>query len=136
VWLCMFYVYMPQNCYLGFLAFLGQGLAFFGEDRLATLLCSSARFDLANWGVRQPVQPHTNAQLLVFDDTLVQPNFAVVNCSDAVMSVFYSPFSTRSQNVELWTPMLQHWAYFPPISWLETLIVYIQCNDTKKGECV
>jgi len=91
----MFYVYMPQNCYLGFLAFLGQGLAFFGEDRLATLLCSSARFDLANWGVRQPVQ------LLVFDDTLVQPNFAVVNCSDAVMSVFYSPFSTRSQNVEL-----------------------------------
>jgi len=24
--------------------------------------------------------------------------FAVVNCSDAVMSVFYSPFSTRSQN--------------------------------------
>jgi len=34
----MFYVYMPQKCYL----------AFFGEDRLATLLCSLARFDLAN----------------------------------------------------------------------------------------
>jgi len=42
-----------------FLALLGQGLAFFGEDRLATLLCSLARFDLANRGVRQPVQPHT-----------------------------------------------------------------------------
>jgi len=72
---------------------------FFGEDRLATLLCSLARFDLANRGVRQPVQPHTNARLLVFDETLTQPNFAVVNCLDAVMSVFYSPFSTRSQNV-------------------------------------
>jgi len=42
----MLYVYMAQNCYLAFL--LGQGLAFFGEDRLATLLCSLARFDLAN----------------------------------------------------------------------------------------
>jgi len=30
----MFYVYMPQNCYL---FFLGEGLAFFGADRLATL---------------------------------------------------------------------------------------------------
>ena len=35
VWLCMFYVYMPQNCYL---AFLAQVLAFFGEGRLASLL--------------------------------------------------------------------------------------------------
>jgi len=35
--------------------FFGQGLAFFGEDRLATLLCSLARFDLANRGVLQPV---------------------------------------------------------------------------------
>ena len=70
---------------------------FFGEDRLATLLCSLARFDLANRGVRQPVQPHTYARLLVFDETFAQPHFAVVNCSDAVMSVFYSPFSTRSQ---------------------------------------
>jgi len=93
----MFYVYMPENCYL---ALLGQGLAFFGEGRLATLLCSLARFDLANRGVRQPVQPHTCARLLVFDETLAQPHFAVVNCSDAVilMSVFYSTFSTRSQN--------------------------------------
>jgi len=33
----MFYVYVPENCYM---AFLEQGLAFFGEDRLATLLCS------------------------------------------------------------------------------------------------
>ena len=81
-----------------FLAFLGQGLDFFGEDRLATLLCSLARFDLANRDVRQPLQPHTYARLLVFDETLAQLHFAVVNCSDAVMSVLYSPFSTRSQN--------------------------------------
>jgi len=60
-------------------------------------LCSLAKFDLANQGVRQPVQPHTfNAQLLVFDETLVQPDFAVANCSDVVMSVFHSPVLTRS----------------------------------------
>jgi len=81
-----------------FLAFLGQGLAFFGEDRLASLLCSLARFDLANRDVRQPVKPHTYARLLVFDETLAQPHFEVVNCSAAVMNVFFSSFSTRSQN--------------------------------------
>ena len=49
--------------------------------------CSLPKFDLANRGVRQPVQPHTfYAQLLVFDETLAQPDFAVVNCSDVVMS--------------------------------------------------
>ena len=64
---------------------------------LATLLCSLAGLDLTNWGVRQPVQPHTHARLLVFDKTLA-PHFAVVNCCDAVMSVFYSLFSTHSQN--------------------------------------
>jgi len=32
--------------------FWGQGLSCFGEDRLATLLCSLARFDLANRGMR------------------------------------------------------------------------------------
>jgi len=52
-----------------FLAFLGQGLAFIGEDRLASLLCSLARFDLANRDVRQSVKPHTYARLLVFDET-------------------------------------------------------------------
>ena len=84
-----------------FRAFLEQGLAFFGEDRLASLLCNSARFDLANRDVSQPVQPHTYARLLVFDETLAQPHFEVVNCSDAVMSVFYSPFSTHSQNLSV-----------------------------------
>jgi len=83
----MFYVFMPQNCYL----------AFFRKDRLATLLCCFGRFDLANRGMREPVQPHTYARLHIFDGTLAQPHFAVVNWSDAVMSVFYSPFSTRSQ---------------------------------------
>jgi len=49
-------------------------------------LCSLARFDLANRGVRQRVQPYTFcAPLLVCDKTLAQPHFAVVNCSDAVM---------------------------------------------------
>jgi len=81
-----------------FCFFLGQGLAFFGENRLASLLCNLARFDLANRDVRQPVQPHTYARLLIFDETLAQPHFEVVNCSDAVMSVLYAPFSTRSQN--------------------------------------
>jgi len=51
------------------------------------LSSGSARFDLANRGVRQPVQPYTfYAQLLVFDKTLVQPDFSVVNYSDLVMS--------------------------------------------------
>jgi len=72
----MFHLHVPQNCYLAFSGFFGQGLAFFGENRLATLLCSLVRFDLANRGVRQPVQPHTYARLLVFDETYnTQPNF-------------------------------------------------------------
>jgi len=64
-----------------------------------------AKFDLANQGVRQPVQPHTfNAQLPAFDETLAQPDFAVVNCSDVVMSVFHSPVLTRSLIfLQLWT---------------------------------
>jgi len=60
-------------------------------------LCSLAKFDLSNQGVRQPVQPHTfNVQLLVFDETLAQPDFAVVNYFDVVTSVFHSPVLTRS----------------------------------------
>jgi len=77
--------------------FFGRRSVFFGEDRLATLLCSLARFDLANRDVRQPVQLHTYARLLVFDETLAQPHFTVINWSDAVISVFYSPFATHSQ---------------------------------------
>jgi len=61
------------------------------------ILSALARFDLANQGLRQPVQPHTlNAQLPVFKETLVQPDFAIVNCSDVVMSVFHSPILTPS----------------------------------------
>jgi len=52
-------------------------------------LYGSARFDLANCGVHQPVQPHTfHTQLLIFDEALVQPDISKVNCSDAVMRVF------------------------------------------------
>jgi len=58
---------IASNCYLAFQDFLGQGLASFGEDRLATLLCSLARFDLANRGMRQPVS--RTPTLLVFDET-------------------------------------------------------------------
>jgi len=55
-----------------------------------------ARFDVANRGVRQPLQPHTYyAGMLVFDKALAQPHFAVVNCADALMSVFYSRFNEQ-----------------------------------------
>jgi len=64
-----------------------------------------ARFDLANPVVRQPVQPHTYARLLVFDETFAQPDFAVVTCFDVMMSVFYS---------------------------LGALIVYTQCNKIRR----
>ena len=51
----------------------------------------------ANQGVRQPVQLHTfNAQLPVFKETLVQPDFVVATCSDVVMGVFHSPVLTRN----------------------------------------
>jgi len=40
-------------------------------------LYSLSRFDLANRGVRQPVQPHTYVRLLIFDETLAQSDFAV-----------------------------------------------------------
>ena len=45
-------------------------------------LSALAKFDLANQGVRQPVQPRTfNAQLPIFHETLAQPDiFAVMNC--------------------------------------------------------
>jgi len=36
------------------------------------------------------------ARLLLFDKTSAQPDFSVVNCSDAVMGVFYSLVLTRS----------------------------------------
>jgi len=42
VWMCMFCMCMPQNCYLGFSSVFGTRSGFFGEDRLATLLCSLA----------------------------------------------------------------------------------------------
>ena len=68
-------------------------------------MCSSVTFDLANQGLRQPVQPHTlNAQLPVFKETLAQPHFAIVNCSDVMVSVFHSTILTPSLIfLELWT---------------------------------
>ena len=113
---------------------MGQGLAFFGEDMLASLLCSLARFGIANRGARQPIQPHTYARLLVFDETLAQPHFAVVNCSDAVMSVFYSHLSTRSQNFAVMNSYVAALSLFSFDIQLGALIVCIQCNDTKIRE--
>ena len=57
----------------------------------------------ATSGVRQPVQPHTfYAWLLVFDETLAQPHFAVI--SDVAMSVFYPPVLMCSLIfLQLWT---------------------------------
>ena len=44
-----------------------------------------------------PASPAAHhAQLLVFDEALAQPHFAVVNCSDVGMSVFHSTVLTRS----------------------------------------
>jgi len=48
--------------------------------------------------VRKPIQPHSYARILVFDETLAQPDFAVVNYySDTVMNVLYCPVSTFSR---------------------------------------
>jgi len=80
-------------------------------------LCSLARFDLANRGVRQPVQPCTHALLLVCDETLAQHHFAVVNCSDIVMSVFYSHAFTHSMIfLHVWTAVSKWWVSFLLIS--------------------
>jgi len=43
-------------------------------------------------------------------DIIAQSHFAVINCSDALMSVFYSPVLTHS------LIFLQRWVYFFPIS--------------------
>jgi len=58
-------------------------------------LCCLARFSFRNLGVRQPVQPHTYARLLVFDETSAQPDFALVNCFDIVMTVLFPCFNTK-----------------------------------------
>ena len=72
-------------------------LAYFMRILNSFSMCSSVTFDLANQGLRQPVQPHTfNSQLLAFAKTLAQPHFAVINGSDVGMSVFHSPVLMRS----------------------------------------
>jgi len=56
-----------------------------------------AIFDLANLVARQPASPAAHcAPVLVIDKASAQPDFAVVNFSDVVMSVLYSPVSTCS----------------------------------------
>jgi len=59
----------------------------------------------------------TTARWLAFDKTVAQPDFAGVNCSDVVMSVFYSPVLICSLIfLQLWSAVSQRWVYFPPIS--------------------
>ena len=39
-------------------------------------------------------------------------------------------FHAQPDILQLWTAVSSHWVYFPPISQLGVLIVYIQCNYT------
>ena len=56
-------------------------------------LCSLARFYLANSGVRQTAQSHTfSCSTALIRRDISEPHFAVVNCSDVVMSVLFSLF--------------------------------------------
>jgi len=52
---------MPSNCYLVFSVFFGgQDLAFFGEDRLATLLCCCSFAVYDSMGRKTEVQETVN----------------------------------------------------------------------------
>jgi len=59
--------------------------------------CVVLQDSILQTGVCASRSSHTfYARLLVFDKKSVQPHFAAVNCSDAMMSVFYSPVLMRS----------------------------------------
>jgi len=92
--------------------------------------------DLAHRGVRQTVQSHTfYAPLLVFDTTLAQSHFAVVNRPDVVMSVFYSRFNAQPDIFAVMNCCVVALSLFSSdiVTW--ALIVYVQCNDTEKRGC-
>jgi len=56
--------------------------------------CVISSFKLSTLGVRHP--SCIPSDRLLFDETFAQPCiFAVVNCADAALSVFYSPVLTR-----------------------------------------
>ena len=80
-------------------------------------LWSFARFDNANRGVRQPVQPHTfYARLLVFDKTS-----AASFCSCKLLGrgdgfVLLPVLTCSLIFLHLWTAVSWRWLYFPPIS--------------------
>jgi len=61
---------------------------------------------------------------------LAQPHFAIVNCSAAVMSVFYSPFSTRNQNFAVMNSCVAALSVFSSDIPTWSADSYIQCNDT------
>jgi len=128
VWLCVFYVY--SICLKTAIWLFWDKVSFFlVKIGWQTLLCSLARFDLANRTV-QAVQPHTYARLLIFNETLAQPNFAVVSCSDAVMSVFYYHFSTRSQNFAVMNSCVAALIFFSSdiLTWSDDSLYSVQCH--------
>jgi len=96
-------------------------------------LCSSARFDLGNRGVCQQVQLHTfYAPLLVFDKTLAQPDFAVVNCSDVVMSWVSLPcFNAQPDIFAVMKCCVAALSLFSSDILTWSADSYIQCNETK-----
>ena len=95
-----------------------------------------SKIHLANRGVRQPVQPHNYAQLLIFDEVLAQPDFAVVNSSDVVMSVFYSRFNVQPDIFAVMNCYVVALSAFSTdiLTWSADSLYSVQWH--KKGECV
>ena len=114
--------------------FFGTSSGFFWWRQVGKPVVKFSKIRSCKGDVSQPVQPHTYARLLVFDETLAQPHFEVVNCSDAVMSVFYSPFSTRSQNFAVMNTCVAALSVFPSdiLSWSADILCFIK---NRGGTC-
>jgi len=92
--------------------------------------CSLARFDLANESMRKLVQPHTfYAQLLVFDETLAQPDFAVVNCSNDEC-VLLPCFNTQPDIFAVLNCCVVALSVFSSDVLTLSADNYMKCNDT------
>ena len=98
-------------------------------------LWSFARFDHANRGVRQPVQPHTfYARLLVFDKTSAASFCSCKLLGRSDECVLLPVLTCSLIFLHLWTAVSWRWLYFPPISYLRALIVYItECRAQGRG---
>jgi len=92
--------------------------------------CSLARFDLANESMRKLVQPHTfYAQLLVFDETLAQPDFAGVNCSNGEC-VLLPCFNTQPDIFAVLNCCVVALSVFSSDVLTLSADNYMKCNDT------